>query len=463
MTSSPAAQRPSAVRLRPSPLRSAALAAAAALPGLALAQESDAERFAQSVRLPAGTYEAAATSALAGVPLPPGSVRLKSFGAVNAESLKQAFTSEPALYGVRCGEQELIAFPSGDAALKSLFQAALRLPGAAGLNERKQAAVWKRGNVFSYAFQGRGMVLLASCRTTPELSGKGFLTARRDFHAGATPTAVMADALGRVVWCGPRGALRQKDVFSGSATTLTTSRDGRTVVAGGWDRSPTLKVLDSATGAVRRTIVLSHGAVQTALDAGAATLLVQDGAGIFTVYDLGTGRALRTWDERSLNVFQLQGGGDGVFTQVERSGPIKIVDGRSGRPLRSLYSVGVLDHALTPDGQWAVTVERDGVLRAFKVRSAVRGLTREAEASVTLGALTGALLMPGREKDEVVALVPRRLPDGRTAFEGSAWRVGSATVQRLPDTDVRAGEAQTLNSATRRLVSVPQCLDDSYR
>lgn len=432
-----------------------------ALPLLALTllsvasgQDSPPPQFGRSLRLPEGAYERTRTARLLNLPLPREGVRLRSLTPVGAAYLKAVFTDAPARFGYRCtGEQELTLLP-GTAADARAFGA--QLLGRAGTQPLSQSAremlLSAGGNVFASFSQYDGVLYFSACQAARDFTALKTITAHLEAHVGGTPYVVTGDLAGRLTWCtGARVPWRTLPAFTGSLLTLDVSQDGTRVAAGGWDAQPVVKVYDAPSGALVQTLRLKDGPLALTFSGDARTLLVLDGNQTYTWFDIASGRALNSWSTPSLLIPNLLGGGDRLFLEWTATGPLRVYDAQKGRPAFSLRNFNLSDRTFTPDGQWLVTSNKNGVLSAFSSRDGQPG------PSTTLGVVAGAGLMPGQSGPEVVTLL-RQTAEGRPSrIVTSAWRVGESTLTPRGMTEHRNANAIVMNQARVTPASLPLC------
>ncbi|GAA0511713.1 hypothetical protein [Deinococcus depolymerans] len=430
----------------------------------ALAQTTPVDRLAASYHFPVGSYAPASRIAALETPLPPGSLQLNEPGIPDANLMAHGFETLPAEYGLRCQDRAFYVAPAVPEDFWTLRRTLLDLPDAAGLGESNGQVIFRRNQVFGWMTWQGSALFLGTCTVAPVAGPARTFSPVIGLFQGQ-PVAVMAGLDGTLAWCGPGGPERTLRLTRGGLRVMALSWDGARLAVAGWDPGPVILLLNARTGEVLRRVGWSFGLDALAFSGDGQTLLVHDVNSTYALLDARTGEVLGDWSNESWRQGGLLGGGASSFVQVGAgSGPLRVLDGLTGRMTRNLNSYEVTANALTPDGLWAVTADRRGQLKAYRSRDTNLGFPRAPDSAVTLGTASAAtLLIPGRSPDEVLALVPSRTSAGAAAVQLLGWRVNERSVAALNTVEIRPRDLLALDLGAGTLTAVPACLPEPLR
>ncbi len=148
--------------------------------------------------------------------------------------------------------------------------------------------------------------------------------------------------------------LRTLEGHSGVVNAVKISRDGRTLVSGGEDK--TVKLWDTATGRLLRTLQEHSKVVALAVAPNGATLVFGGQDGTIKLWDATTGSLLRTLEGHSEGVDALEvSPNSAILVSGGRDGTIKQWDLATGRLLWTFKATDwVLAVTISPDGRFVV-------------------------------------------------------------------------------------------------------------
>lgn len=215
------------------------------------------------------------------------------------------------------------------------------------------------------------------------LSPKGNLLAAGGYH-------------GVVIWdLEKRKPMRT--LKAGSVRSLALTRDGKTLVSGGADHSPAIRVWDLATGKERRRMMWHQREVSQLLIAPDNRTLIS--ASMYKVHfaDLNTGEEIRSMADADSNDALLTRDGKQLILTGSRyrreakafEGFVEIYDIGSGQRLRTLSGLdraSIRGVAVTADGNTLITSEYHGIVRVWDL--AAQKELRRWHAHVTVRQLS---------------------------------------------------------------------------
>lgn len=419
------------------------------------AQTFSATDFGTSLRLPSGSFEPTRTAPLVGQPLPREGIRLRSLTVLDATFLKTTFTDHPAEYGLRCtGEQDVTLMPGTSDDARAYAASLLKQPTLQPLaQDAINTYLLAPGTVFITVTSYRGAVLIGACRASRTDVTLRILPAQQETFLGSTPYLLTATKDGGLAWCTAGGRpLRAVQAFTGSALAIDVSPDGALVAVAGWDKQPAIKVYDTRSGALVKTVALKNSPLSLSFSGDSKSVLVLDNVRGYRWFDARSGATLNTWSVLQYNSMNLRGGGPNLFVEWSISSGLRVYDGTKGRPKFSLRNFRLSGVTFTPDGQWIVTANTDGILSAFNTRDGKPGPT------YAIGVAAGTSVLPGRSSAEVLVL-SRQITEGKPdRISVSTWTVGDKTLARQGATDHARANFIVLNEARTTPASIPACV-----
>ena len=154
-----------------------------------------------------------------------------------------------------------------------------------------------------------------------------------------------------------------------SAMDCAVDPNGAFVVSAGWEREPqvgTLKIWDLETGSERARFVVGQEGVACAASPDGALVGAAGGLGDLKVWEVRTGRLLRTFPHGhdALNDCAFSPDGTSIAS-ASADGTVKVWDLAEGRLLARFRGSSC---AFTPDGSFVASVDRQGVCRLWDVQ-----------------------------------------------------------------------------------------------
>jgi WD40 repeat protein len=173
--------------------------------------------------------------------------------------------------------------------------------------------------------------------------------------------------------------------FDGKVKSVVFSPDGKTLAAGGADRSQQVKLWDVATKQKVRAFswkegIYADGASSIAISPNGRTLAAGNANNTVILWDLATGQQLLHF-EHTAGVFSVTFSPDGQTLALGcQNNTVSLWDVATGEEIRTLkgHSRSVFEVAFSPDGQTLASAGYDSKLILWEVAKGEASLTLEA-------------------------------------------------------------------------------------